>query len=634
VLSNLKKIHERTFDFALLIIELYKYLVARDEHIMSKQLLQCGTSIGANIHEAQAAQSRKDFASKMAIASKEARETDYWRKLLDRSGYIGAFLRKEEVFAESTGIINILTRIVKSSSPSVPSSTQHSTLNTQNAKRSLMLASRIILIGMIVLIVGAPIAIGAVHIISYSAMELLIFCLLLLHLWTTDFWRLDSQMSAAPRSAVNSKLNTQNSTRSPIPSSSYLRRTLLLMLPLFLFLLFCLFQMVPLPFTLLQKLSPGAAALYARLGFSSTQHSTLNTQHFLMPLTLSLSVTSAALLKWLAYGSVFFLAATFTPQGWGFSPQTWITWLFVALFVIGFAEAVYGLYIYLNQSDQLLWFRKKYYTDCVTGTYVNRNHFAGLMELSIPISVGLFASRIGLGKRERGVLSLYFLFLGLVIMVLALIFSMSRMGQFSLIVGAIFVGALYMMALMKRRGRRGGTLLIASLLVLCLGGLWGVWKGLEPVEDRWSAIASSYEDRSVVWQSTMKLFHNFPLVGTGLGTYELAYPPYKPDKLGATIMDHAHNDYLEFLSEVGLAGFIPWLAFFLLFLCLTVRAWFRRRNTFSIFIGAGGLAAAFALLLHSLADFNLQIPANAMLLFLVMGLTWRTVNSSTALQRV
>ena len=490
------------------------------------------------------------------------------------------------------------------------------------------MAARNILIGMIVLIVGAPIAIGAVHIISYSAMELLIFCLLLLHIWTTDFGRLDARMSAAPRSAVDSKLNAQNSTPSAIPSSSYLRRTVLLMIPLFLFLLVCLFQMVPLPLAFLQKISPGTAALYARLGLSLTQHSTLNTQHFLMPLTLSLSTTSAALLKWITYASVFFIAATLAPSDWGFSPQAWTTWLFVALFVIGFAEAVYGLYVYLNQSDHLLWFKKKYYLDCVTGTYVNRNHFAGLVELCIPVSVGLLASRISSGRSAGSVLYLYFLVLGLVIMVLALIFSMSRMGQFSLITGAVFVGALYMMALMKRRGRQGGTLLVALLLVLCLGGLWGVWKGLGPVEDRWSTIASSYEDRSVVWQSTMKLFRNFPLAGTGLGTYELAYPPYKTDKLSATIMDHAHNDYLEFLSETGLAGCIPWLAFFLLFLCLSVRAWFRRRNTFSIFIGAGGLAAVFALLVHSLADFNLQIPANAMLLFLVMGLTWRVVNTS------
>ena len=486
---------------------------------------------------------------------------------------------------------------------------------------------KIILIGMIVLIVAAPIAVGSVYIVTYSAMELLIFSLLLLHLWTTDF---------AVGQKTRDILPVFWPARSIEQGATYLRGTLLLMLPLFLFLMFCLFQMIPLPISFLQKLSPGAAALYARLGLhapSSMLHapssmlplhaptSMLHAPCSLLPLTLSLSATSTALLKWMAYASVFFLAATFPPHR-SLLP------LIVALFVIGFAEAVYGLYGYLNQSDYLLWFRKKYDMSSVTGTYINRNHFAGLMSLCIPVSLGLFASRISSRAGHYGALSLYFLFMGLVIMVLGLIFSMSRMGQFSLIVGMVFVGGLYIASIIKRGRRRSSTLVIASLLVLCLAGLWGMWKGLGPVEERWSTIEASYADRSLFWQSTMKLVRNFPLAGTGLGTYVLAYPPYKPDKLGAVIVDHAHNDYLEFLSEVGLAGFIPWLAFFLLFLVLTIRAWFRRRNTFSVFIGAGGLAATVALLTHSLADFNLQIPANAMLLFLVMGLTWRVVNSS------
>ena len=480
---------------------------------------------------------------------------------------------------------------------------------------------------MIVLIVAAPIAVGSVYIVTYSAMELLIFSLLLLHLWTTDF---------AVGQKTRDILPVFWPARSIEQGATYLRGTLLLMLPLFLFLMFCLFQMIPLPISFLQKLSPGAAALYARLGLhapSSMLHapssmlplhaptSMLHAPCSLLPLTLSLSATSTALLKWMAYASVFFLAATFPPHR-SLLP------LIVALFVIGFAEAVYGLYGYLNQSDYLLWFRKKYDMSSVTGTYINRNHFAGLMSLCIPVSLGLFASRISSRAGHYGALSLYFLFMGLVIMVLGLIFSMSRMGQFSLIVGMVFVGGLYIASIIKRGRRRSSTLVIASLLVLCLAGLWGMWKGLGPVEERWSTIEASYADRSLFWQSTMKLVRNFPLAGTGLGTYVLAYPPYKPDKLGAVIVDHAHNDYLEFLSEVGLAGFIPWLAFFLLFLVLTIRAWFRRRNTFSVFIGAGGLAATVALLTHSLADFNLQIPANAMLLFLVMGLTWRVVNSS------
>ncbi|MEN6623665.1 MAG: four helix bundle protein, partial [Smithella sp.] len=81
-------IEQRSFEFALNIIELYKHLNSNKEYIISKQLLRSGTSIGANIQEAQAAQSRNDFISKMSIASKEARETKYWLRLLDLSGYL------------------------------------------------------------------------------------------------------------------------------------------------------------------------------------------------------------------------------------------------------------------------------------------------------------------------------------------------------------------------------------------------------------------------------------------------------------------------------------------------------------------------------------------------------------------
>ena len=77
-----KKIDERTFDFALKVVDLYKYLTGNKEYILSKQMLRSGTSIGANVQEAQAAQSKADFISKMSIASKEARETKYWLCLL------------------------------------------------------------------------------------------------------------------------------------------------------------------------------------------------------------------------------------------------------------------------------------------------------------------------------------------------------------------------------------------------------------------------------------------------------------------------------------------------------------------------------------------------------------------------
>ena len=107
-------IKEKAYSFALEIIELYKYSkIEKKEFVLSKQILRSGTSIGANIEEAQAAQSKKDFLSKISIASKEARETLYWLKLLNDSGHIQNYSNKDALFDEITSIINILTKIIK-----------------------------------------------------------------------------------------------------------------------------------------------------------------------------------------------------------------------------------------------------------------------------------------------------------------------------------------------------------------------------------------------------------------------------------------------------------------------------------------------------------------------------------------
>ncbi len=114
------KIDERTFEFALLIIDLYKYLTTNmKEYVMSKQVLRSGTSIGANTHEAQAAQTKKDFITKMAIASKETRETNYWLRLLDKAGFLKEFEKRDFILRESKEITNILAKIVKTAQKNV-----------------------------------------------------------------------------------------------------------------------------------------------------------------------------------------------------------------------------------------------------------------------------------------------------------------------------------------------------------------------------------------------------------------------------------------------------------------------------------------------------------------------------------
>lgn len=111
------KIVEMTFDFSLQIIDLYKVLLAKSEYVLSKQLLRSGTSIGANVEEATAAQTKKDFITKMSIASKEARETRYWLRLLDKSRLVD--VEYTICLKSIEHIINVLTKIVKTSQESI-----------------------------------------------------------------------------------------------------------------------------------------------------------------------------------------------------------------------------------------------------------------------------------------------------------------------------------------------------------------------------------------------------------------------------------------------------------------------------------------------------------------------------------
>ncbi|OGU35107.1 MAG: four helix bundle protein [Ignavibacteria bacterium GWB2_35_6b] len=110
-MSDENIILNKSFEFALEIIELYKMLRSNKEYVISKQLLRSGTSIGANVEEATAAQTKKDFITKMAIASKEARETRYWLRLLDKSKLIDYDYNKYIKLINE--IIKILTAIVK-----------------------------------------------------------------------------------------------------------------------------------------------------------------------------------------------------------------------------------------------------------------------------------------------------------------------------------------------------------------------------------------------------------------------------------------------------------------------------------------------------------------------------------------
>ena len=117
----------KSFDFAVRVVKLYQFLTKENkEYVLSKQLLRCGTSIGANINEAQAGQSRADFIAKMSIASKESRETKYWLELLCVTGYLDNKQPHVASLLEQTDeLIKMLTKIVKTSQANSKPNTKH-----------------------------------------------------------------------------------------------------------------------------------------------------------------------------------------------------------------------------------------------------------------------------------------------------------------------------------------------------------------------------------------------------------------------------------------------------------------------------------------------------------------------------
>jgi four helix bundle protein len=107
--ENLVK--DKSFEFALMSTELYKLLLSKNEYVLSKQFFRSATSVGANVEEALAGYSKKDFAAKMSIASKEARETLYWIKLIEAGTFVAYDFQKLK--EENERLIRILTSIVK-----------------------------------------------------------------------------------------------------------------------------------------------------------------------------------------------------------------------------------------------------------------------------------------------------------------------------------------------------------------------------------------------------------------------------------------------------------------------------------------------------------------------------------------
>ena len=277
-----------------------------------------------------------------------------------------------------------------------------------------------------------------------------------------------------------------------------------------------------------------------------------------------------------------------------------IIWFLMAL---GFLVSLFGILQHLTFNGRLYWFREMRYGGLPFGPYVNRNHFAGFAELVIPIA--LVPLILGKVRRER----LFLVALFSLMPIVALLLSASRGGIVSF---AVEMAILFLLLLVRRiRSRHvivGGVVVLTAMLAVS-------WIGVQQVLQRFSGMQNlevATGKRTAMRQDTWKLFLNHPLLGTGLGTFEMVFPPY--DSLyDGKIVNHAHNDYLEALAETGLAGGLCCAWFLAVVFLNGLKGLAGLGSSFSSALNLSGLVACAGILVHSLVDFNLHIPANAQL---------------------
>ena len=279
------------------------------------------------------------------------------------------------------------------------------------------------------------------------------------------------------------------------------------------------------------------------------------------------------------------------------------------LLALGFAVSVFGILQHLTFNGKLYWVREMRYGGIPFGPYVNRNHFAGLVELLAP--PGLAALVMGKVRRDQWLLvGLFSLF-----PVAALFLSASRGGIISFLVQ---VGLLLLLIWLRRGERKQ---LVAVAAVLLVAGALVTWLGVERALQRFSSYRTLEvgEDKRIsMARDTWRIFLEHPLLGTGLGTLRDVFPKYETLYDGK-VVNHTHNDYLEALAETGLAGGAC-CAWFLA--VLMIRGIRHVRSGTSGLLAAlqmGALVSCGGVLAHSMVDFNLHIPSNALLFLLLAG---------------
>ncbi len=384
------------------------------------------------------------------------------------------------------------------------------------------------------------------------------------------------------------------------------------------------FQLVPLPEGLRATLAPGSSGAG--------------------PVSVDPFSTRSALMACAAYLSAFALVVLLARN------EERLRWLMLTIVGAGVFQALLAIFLFSQRDGYDFLFMSFPPSDRATGTFASFDHLAGYMEICLAVGLGLMltsplaSSRAGEGWRNGAVQTLKFLMSGrmlvrllLITMVIALVLTRSRGGNAAFFIALAITGAL--VAWRSPQLRRLALIVVTSMLVVDLIVI-GQWVGLDKVVQRLEGTAitieqaeareergvnlrreETLEERLIAAGYAIDMVKSRPLLGYGGSSFYIAFPQYKGDHpLG--FYDHAHNDYVEIAANTGLLGLGLLLALCAAAFWRAVRALGDDNPALARGMAAGVVMAITSLALHSIVDFNLQIPANALTFTTVLALAW------------
>ncbi len=348
--------------------------------------------------------------------------------------------------------------------------------------------------------------------------------------------------------------------------------------------------------------------------------------------TVDTDATRGEALRCLAIVAIFFVSAHVLRS------RRRIAFVFGALLVGACIQLGYGAFERFSGRGGLLFEPHRYASAAVTGTYLNKNHFAGLLEMLVPVALGaLLALRGDAAARVRSLptrlaraaahphrVACAALALIAVALVLGVVLSLSRGGVVALVAGIATFALLGLVALGARRA------IVVPLGVgaaaIALGAFFGLGRAAAGLRAAATGQAAQWHDRLDLWESGVAYAADHAWFGTGLGTFGRVFPIYQSSRFGDRWTDYLHNDWLQIACEIGLVGVALVALTLLLFGTSVVRGIVRRTSAPERWLAIGATGGVVAMLVHSVADYNLsRITANGIVFALLIACGWRAI---------